>query len=153
MLSTEQRQAIPLIVTDADEWPAIFSPDGKWIAYSSDETGTREVYVRDFASGRVPAVGSVRIRVSTNGGDKPRWRRDGTELYYISPDRRLMAVPVTRTPAFSVGLPVRLFDVRLPATNFPYDVASDGRFLMSKLDAPSADPSAGMTVVLNWMAR
>ncbi len=153
VLSTEQRQAIPLIVTDADEWPAIFSPDGKWIAYSSDETGTREVYVRDFASGSVPAVGSVRIRVSTNGGDKPRWRRDGTELYYISPDRRLMAVPVTRTPAFSVGLPVRLFEVRLPATNFPYDVASDGRFLMSKLDAPSADPSAGMTVVLNWTAR
>ena len=46
----EHREAIPLIVTDADEWPAIFSPDGKWIAYSSDETGTREVYVRDFAS-------------------------------------------------------------------------------------------------------
>ena len=92
--SIEQRQPIPLIVTDADEWPAVFSPDGKWIAYSSDETGTREVYVRDFAPERVPAVGSVRMRVSTNGGDKPRWRRDGTELYYISPDRRLMAVPV-----------------------------------------------------------
>ena len=105
VLSTEQRQAIPLIVTDADEWPAIFSPDGKWIAYSSDETGTREVYVRDFASGSVPAVGSVKMRVSTNGGDKPRWRRDGTELYYISPDRRLMAVPVTRTPAFTSAYP------------------------------------------------
>lgn len=57
-----------------------FSPDGRWIAYSSDETGTREVYVRDFAPGRVPAVGVVKMRVSTNGGDKPRWRRDGTEL-------------------------------------------------------------------------
>ena len=91
--------------------------------------------------------------VSTNGGDKPRWRRDGTELYYVSPDRRLMAVPIKRTPKFDVGLPVRLFEVRLAATNFPYDVASDGRFLMSRLDAPSADPSAGMTVVLNWMAR
>ena len=79
-LRIEDGEPIPLVVTDADEWPAIFSPDGKWIAYSSDETGTREVYVRDFASDRVPAVGSVRIRVSTNGGDKPRWRRDGTEL-------------------------------------------------------------------------
>ena len=100
VLRIKHREPIPLVVTDADEWPAVFSPDGKWIAYSSDETGTREVYVRDFAPDRVPAVGSVRIRVSTNGGDKPRWRRDGTELYYISPDRRLMAVPVTRTPAF-----------------------------------------------------
>ena len=153
VLSIEHRQAIPLVVTDADEWPAVFSPDGKWIAYSSDETGTGEVYVRDFAPGRVPAVGSVKMGVSTNGGDKPRWRRDGTELYYISPDRRLMAVPIKRTPKFDVGLPVRLFEVRLPATNFPYNVASDGRFLMSKLDAPSADPSAGMTVVLNWAAR
>ena len=50
-LRIEDREPIPLVVTDADEWPAIFSPDGKWIAYSSDETGTREVYVRDFASG------------------------------------------------------------------------------------------------------
>jgi hypothetical protein len=61
-----------------------------------------------------------------------------------------MAVPITRTPKFDLGL---LFDVRLAATNFPYDVASDGRFLMSKLDASSADPSARMTVVLNWARR
>jgi hypothetical protein len=91
--------------------------------------------------------------VSTNGGDKPRWRRDGTELYYISPDRRLMAVPIKRTPKFDVGLPVRLFEARLSATNFPYDVASGGRFLMNALDPPSADLPAGMTVVLNWAAR
>ena len=64
-----------------------------------------------------------------------------------------MAVPIKRTPEFDVGLPARLFEVRLAATNFPYDVASDGRFLMSTLDLPSADPSAGMTVVVNWMAR
>jgi hypothetical protein len=58
------------------------------------------VYVRDFAPGRVPAVGSVKIRVSINGGDKPRWRRDGEELYYIAPDGRLMAASVNAAPVF-----------------------------------------------------
>jgi len=53
--------------------PAVFSPDAKWIAYSSDETGSREVYVRDFVPDRVPAVGAIKIRISTDGGDKPRW--------------------------------------------------------------------------------
>jgi eukaryotic-like serine/threonine-protein kinase len=153
VLSIERRQAIPLVVTDADEWPAALSPDGKWIAFSSDETGTREVYVRDFAPGRVPAVGTVKLRVSTSGGDKPRWHRDGTELYYISPDRRLMAVPVTKTPQFSVGHPVALFATRLSRTAFPYDVAADGRFLMNTLDRPSPDAASGMTVVLNWASR
>jgi hypothetical protein len=111
------------------------------------------VYVRDFAPERVPAVGSVRIRVSTNDGDKPRWRRDGTELYYIAPDRRLMAVAVRSKPTFDVGPPITLFDVRLTTTNFPYDVASDDRFLVNTLGRALADTPAGMTVVLNWAAR
>jgi eukaryotic-like serine/threonine-protein kinase len=154
VLRMERREPIPLVVTDADEAPAVFSPDGKWIAYSSDETGSSEVYVRDFAPDRVPAVGSVRIRVSTNGGDKPRWRRDRKELYYIAPEGRLMAVPVTMAPTFGVGVPIALFEVRVPKGSFfPYDVAHDGRFLMNTLDAPVTDPLGGMTVVLNWAGR
>jgi hypothetical protein len=153
VLDVNRREQIPLVVTDADEWPGAFSPDAKWIAYSSDETGTREVYVRDFAPGRVPAVGSVKIRVSPRGGDKPRWSPDGVELFYISPDRHLMAAPVRSTPpAFGVGLPIALFEVRPPTTSFPYAVASD-RFLVNMLDPPSADASAGMTVIVNWGAR
>lgn len=152
-LRLEDREPIPLVVTDADEWPAVFSPDGQWIAYSSDETGVREVYLRDFTADRVPAVGNVRVRISTGGGDKPRWRPDGAELYYVAPDKRLMAVPVSFTPSVSVGLPIALFEVRLPSTTFPYDVASDGRFLVNTLDAPSDDPGAGMTVVVNWRTR
>jgi Tol biopolymer transport system component len=80
----------------------VFSPDGKWIAYSSDESGSREIYVRDFAPERLPAVGSTMKRVSPNGGDKPRWRRDGQELYYIAPDGHLMAVSVRTAPVFDV---------------------------------------------------
>ena len=77
VLRIGHREPIPLVVTDADEAPAVFSPDGKWIAYSSDESGSSEIYVRDFAPERLPAVGSTMKRVSPNGGDKPRWRRDG----------------------------------------------------------------------------
>jgi hypothetical protein len=151
----DRRDAIPLVVTDADELPAVFSPDAKWIAYSSDETGRREVYVRDFAPDRVPAVGLVKIRISTNGGDKPRWRRDGTELYYIAPDGRLMTVSVKRTPTFSAAAPAALFEVRVrnSVTFFPYQVADNGRFLVDLLDSPSSEMKSGMTVVLNWMRR
>jgi serine/threonine protein kinase len=154
VLRIGQDEPIPLVVTDADEAPAVFSPDGKWIAYSSDESGSSEVYVRDFAPERVPAVGSVRIPVSTTGGDKPRWSRDGKELYYIAPDGRLMAVSIATAPTFAVGVPVALFEMRVPKGSFfPYDVAEDGRFLVDTLDSRSTAPSAGMTVVLNWMVR
>ena len=85
-------------MTPADETFGQFSPDGKWIAYSSDESGRREVYVQGFAPDRVPAAAVGKWQISTAGGDKPRWRRDGKELYYIAPDRKMMAVPVkTRT--------------------------------------------------------
>ncbi len=155
MLRIGHRDPIPLVVTDADEAPAVFSPDGKWIAYSSDESGSSEVYVRDFAPERIPAVGSVRIPVSTNGGDKPRWHRDGRELYYIAPDGKLMTVPVSRAPTFAPGVPVALFEIHVPRGSFffPFDIAQDGHFLVDTLDAPAADPLTGMTVVLNWMAR
>ena len=110
--------------------------------------------MRDFAPERVPAVGSVRIRVSTNGGDKPRWRRDGTELDHIAPDGHLMAVALKTAPVFEPGVPTALFEMRVPKFSFfPYDVARDGRFLVDTLDSGSADTSTGITVVLNWMVR
>lgn len=143
------RQPIPFLVTAADETFGQFSPDGKWVAYSSDETGRREVYVRDFAADRVPAVGAGKWLISTEGGDKPRWSRDGHELYYLSLDSKLMAVRVTRVPAFEPGIPIPLFDVE--TTGFmPYDVSSDGRFLVNTPNAASAAP---ITVILNWMTE
>ncbi|MCA1660594.1 MAG: hypothetical protein LC642_08695, partial [Verrucomicrobiaceae bacterium] len=82
------RQPFPFLQTEFNEQAAQFSPDGKWIAYSSDESGAPEVYVQTF-----PASGG-RWRVSTDGGRQPRWRRDGRELFYITADGKLMAVDV-----------------------------------------------------------
>ena len=105
-----ERKPIPFLVTQADETFGQFSPDGKWIAYSSDESGPREVYVQGFAPDRVPAAAGGKWKISTAGGDKPRWRRDGTELYYIARDRKLMAVPVRLGPPFAPGVAVPLFE-------------------------------------------
>jgi len=143
------RKPIPFLTTSADETAGQFSPDGKWVAYSSDETGRREVYVREFAPDRVPAVGAGKWLVSTAGGDKPRWRHDGRELFYLALDRKMTAVPVKLAPAFEPGIPVPLFDVDV--TGFvPYDVSADGRFLINTPIAASATASSPITVILNW---
>ena len=146
-----ERKPIPFLVTQADETFGQFSPDGKWIAYSSDESGRREVYVQGFAPDRVPAAAVGKWQISTAGGDKPRWRRDGTELYYIAPDRKMMAVPVKLGPPFEPGVAVPLFDTRVVGFH-SYDVSPDGRFLLytpSEAEAPASSP---VTIVLNWQA-
>ena len=96
-----------LLIPQSDETYGQFSPDGKWIAYSSTESGRREVYVQGFAPDRVPAAAVGKWQISTAGGDRPRWRRDGRELYYIALDGKLMAVPVAIGNAFKVGVAAR----------------------------------------------
>lgn len=145
------RKPIPFLVTPADETFAQFSPDGKWIAYSSNESGRREVYVQGFAPDRVPAAAVGKWQISAAGGDKPRWRRDGTELYYITPDGTLMAVPVKIGDSFQPGVAVPLFDTRLVGF-FPYDITADGRFLMLMPAEGGAATSSPITIVLNWQA-
>jgi hypothetical protein len=145
-----ERKPIPFLVTQADETFGQFSPDGKWIAYSSDESGRREVYVHGFAPDRVPAAAVGKWPISTAGGDKPRWRQDGKELYYIAPDRKMMAVPVKLGPPFEPGVAVPLFETNVVGFK-PYDVSADGRFLLytpSEVEAPSSP----VTIVLNWQA-
>jgi hypothetical protein len=145
------RKPIPFLVTDADETFGQFSPNDKWVAYSSDETGRREVYVRAFEPDRSPSAGARKWLISTNGGDKPRWSRDGKELFYLGLDGKLMATPVQVAPAFDPGIPVPLFEMR--ATGFsPYDVGADGRFLVNTPNAAGAESSAPITVVVNWRA-
>ncbi|MCU1382751.1 MAG: serine/threonine protein kinase [Acidobacteria bacterium] len=142
---------IPFLASSADETFGQFSPDGKWVAYVSDETGRREVYVREFAPDRSPAVGAGKWLVSTAGGDKPRWRHDGRELFYIAPDKKMMAVSVKPAAVFEPGLPEPLFDVE--TTGFaPYDVGADGRFLINTPLAASAIAASSITVMLNWTA-
>jgi Tol biopolymer transport system component len=148
--SAVDRKPIPFVATRADETFAQFSPDGKWIAYTSDESGRREVYVQGFAPDRVPVSAVGKWPISTAGGDKPRWSRDGREIYYISPDRKLMAVPIKIGSTFEPGVAVALFDLPRITGFFPYAVAADGRFLLNTQveSGPTAAPP--VTIVLNW---
>ena len=125
-------------------------PDTKWIVYSSDESGRREVYVQGFVPDHVPAAGVGKWQISTAGSDKPRWRRDGKELYYIAPDGKMMAVPIKSTATtFEPGIAIPLFETHV--TGFtPYDVAPDGRFLINTVMENAAANTSPITVVLNW---
>jgi eukaryotic-like serine/threonine-protein kinase len=133
---------------------AQFSPDGRFVAYTSDETGRSEIYVRPFPN----ALGG-RWLVSTNGGTQPRWRRDGKELFYISADSKMMAAGVTTTPEFKkLNDPKALFTAPVlggvSAVNvFRYDVSRDGqRFLIDASATETAAARPPITVVLNWQA-
>ncbi|MGQ0732131.1 MAG: hypothetical protein ACT4QD_00595 [Acidobacteriota bacterium] len=138
------RKPRPLLQTGFSEQQGQISPDGRWLAYSSNQSGHEEVYVRSFPDLAGP------WQISTNGGGDPRWRRDGTELYYVAEDRQLMSVEVTLGARFAHGPAVPLFDTGMPphwyeARNL-YDVSRDGRFLFMK---PVEDDRSPWTVVVN----
>jgi serine/threonine protein kinase/Tol biopolymer transport system component len=142
-----ERQPLPFLQTDANEAAGVFSPDGGWIAYCSDESGRYEVYVESF-----PARGGKR-QISYAGGSGPRWRGDGKELYYQAPDGKLMAVPVTDSASLAVGAPVALFEFRPSSSLIApfYSASRDGqRFLLSTI--VEAEKNAPLTVVVNWPA-
>jgi hypothetical protein len=141
----------PYLQTSHRPGTAAFSPDGKWVAYASDESGRDEIYVQSFPAG------GPKWRVSSVGGNFPSWRRDGLELFYLGAERKLMSVTVRRTEAgLAFGAPVPLFPLQTgvhsivtgPYT-YPYDVGLDGkRFLvlspMSEVQAPA------ITVATGW---
>jgi len=142
---------VPLLATRFDEGYGRFSPDGRWISYSSNESGETEIYLRPFsvdAAGK-PAVGPKWL-VSNAGSltSGARWRRDGRELFYRDPNGAMMAVDVKFTgTTVATGVPRKLFDLAGPVAT--WDVADDGqRFLVLLPAMPSvADP---ISVVLNW---
>ena len=144
----------PVLNTEFDDGPAQLSPDGRWLAYRSDVSGTQEIYVQSFtADGK---VGGDRVRISTTGGHEPHFREDGQELFYLSDDGRLMAVSIaTRGGTFEASEPKALFTTRTLPRNeqvhWEYDVTRDGqRFLIGTvLDGPNAAPPPP-TIVLNW---
>ncbi len=126
-----------------------FSPDGHWVAYTSNETGVSEIYVIPFP----PNPGGGKWMVSRGGGVQARWRRDGRELFYISPDWKMMAVDVTTSPTFQAGTPHPLFDTDMVDTGIrtgpiSWDIAPDGkRFLII---SPDSTGVSSLNVVLNW---
>jgi hypothetical protein len=147
------RKPFPVVETNLGATGGQFSPDGKWIAYQSQESGGRaEIFVQRF-----PGLGG-KSQVSSGGGVQVRWRRDGRELFYLAPDNRLMAVPIKLDPerdAVEVGTAVSLFVAHLSGDpqgggNRTYMVSPNGqRFLM---DAP-AEATLPITVVLNWKPK
>ncbi len=137
------RKPFPFAKTSAMETHAKFSPDGRWIATVADEAGKEEVYVAPF-----PGPGE-RVQVSTAGGTTPRWRGDGKELYYLAPDRKLMAVPIQTGGALEAGIPTPLFETRGDIGASGYDVTRDGqRFLV--ITPVREDAALPIAVVLNW---
>lgn len=146
--SFREKKALPWLATPFSEGGPQLSPDGKWMAYQSSESGRNEIYVRSFPESQ------EKFLVSNGGGVMPAWRGDGGELYYLSEDRKMMAVPVTLTPKFESGTPVALFPARLLDHLWlrQYDVVSDGsRFLLNRI--ATEDQHVPVTLVQNWMAR
>jgi eukaryotic-like serine/threonine-protein kinase len=141
----------PLLHSPFEERLAVFSPDGKWIAYESNESGDRyEVFIRPF-----PEVSGRREQVSAAGGRFPLWRTSGkSELFYIDPSGTMMSVPVKLQPTLTVGSPTPLFPGEKPPegrSGRRYDVSPiDGRFLILRPVATSAADPVDIAVVLNW---
>ena len=128
-----------------------FSPDGKWVAYASNETGKWEIYVTTFPAPR------GKWQVSVGGGEQPRWRGDGRELFYLSPDSKVMAVPVTTGANFDSGTPMALFQATprqpIPIYDlFVYDVSRDGQRFLIITPVKEAE-TAPMSVILNWTGK
>ena len=138
----------PYLQTEFDESQGQFSPDGKWMAYTSNESGVAQVYVQPF-----PAAGGKR-QISSEGGFQPRWRGDGRELFFLAPGGVLMSAEIRAAPKFESSVPKRLFQTQMfsQTLNFHrYAVTPDGkRFLMIATTEETA--SAPITVVQNWLA-
>jgi Tol biopolymer transport system component len=140
------RTPTPLLKSDAPKDQPHVSPDGRWVAYTSRETGSWEIYVASF-----PDFGGQR-RLSTNGGVQPRWRADGGELYFIADDGTFMAIEITNGSTLETRPPRRLFTTSpYPSPGLDqYAVTADGRrFLVAEPIEEAAKP---MTVIVNWAA-
>jgi Tol biopolymer transport system component len=139
------RKPFPVIATQFRESLGVFPPDGRWIAYMTDETGENNVYVQAF-----PVAGG-KIRISPNGGRNPRWRADGRELFYLDATGGMTAVSVDTTKGFTAGPPKALFQTGVVSLSQMYDVTRDGqRFLVNARPNNAAATATPLTVILNW---
>ncbi len=144
---TDGAEPRPFIATPFEEFDAQLSPDDRWLAYASNESGRDEIYVRSFPDGE------SKWQISTEGGDQPKWRADGKELFYVSDDRRLMSVSVDTRGDFVIGTPAELFSLNWArAGESEYEPSLDGQRFLFLRDIPETDP-APFTVVINWMAE
>jgi Tol biopolymer transport system component len=141
---------IDFLQTQFNEVQPRFSPNGRWVAYASDESGQFEVYIRAWPSAE------QRTPVSIGGGMQPEWRRDGKELFYLSADRNIMTVPIANdAKTIAVGTPQALFSVDVAEPVAPYfndyTVTADGQRFVVALNAKVQTPQT-LTVLYNWTA-
>jgi len=137
------RKPVPFLQSRFGEVWARFSPDSRFVAYMSDESGTHEIYVRALPPGK------GRWPISTNGGFFPRWRRDGTELYYRE-GQKMMAVPIRLTPnAVEPGAPRELFQAQ---DGGRFDVSPDGQRFLLHYPAEGQQDAQSITIVTNWQS-
>jgi len=150
------KKPFPFLRTEFDNDFGRFAPDGRWVAYQSDESGRNEIYVRTFTSGSPTTAsdGGGKWLISTGGGAEPRWGEDGKELYYLAADGKLMSVDIATNPVFQAGVPRVLFQTPLPprpGVRESWDMTPDGkRFLL--LAPVGQGGEVPFTVVLNWQA-
>jgi eukaryotic-like serine/threonine-protein kinase len=157
-------QPMLVLQTPFNEDDGRFSPDGRWIAYESNESGQYEVHVMPFteaaAGGAAPKTSAGTWQVSSSGGDFPRWRRDGRELFYLSDDHKLMAAAVNGQGSdFEVGAAHPLFEVRSRRAvygnfgfGYDYDVSADGQRFLVNTAIAEQPAKASITLVANWPA-
>jgi serine/threonine-protein kinase len=145
------RRPQPLVETTFGERNAEIAPDGRWLAYESNESGREEIYVRPF-----PDVGGGRWQVSTGGGRMPLWSRNGQELFYGSPDGALMGVLIEPGPSWRSSTSTRILQGQLAYSGFgrAYDIAPDGRrFLMVREGGGNKAAPQNLVVVQNWLVE
>jgi Tol biopolymer transport system component len=145
------RKPFPYLRSEFSEYAGTVSPDGRWLAYVSDESGRNEVYVANF-----PAP-TGKWRVSTAGGWAPTWRRDGREIFFVATGDKITAAPVTVDGAtLHVGALETLFETQFPSVPYPgarlYGVSADGRRFLVLVTAARSVPSP-LTLVVDWTAE
>jgi Tol biopolymer transport system component len=145
--SAAEKKPKPWLATPFIEQAASLSPDAKWIAYESDESGRSEIYVRSFPES------TEKFRISSGGGSMAAWSHDGREITYLSSDLAMMSVAIKTSPSFDSSTPVRLFDARLRIhPTRQYDVTADGkRFLLNRV--VDGGPTEPIVMLQNWQEK
>jgi dipeptidyl aminopeptidase/acylaminoacyl peptidase len=154
VLLADGRQIMPIANTPFEERDGQFSPDAQWVAYASNESGRYEIYVQAFPEPK------VRRRISPEGGHQPRWRGDGRELFYVTDDGTLVAVPIkvdASLKTLDVDVPQPLFKTAIVAVNpggqsHQYAVTPDGARFLINTRIDNSEQVAPITLIVNWTA-
>jgi dipeptidyl aminopeptidase/acylaminoacyl peptidase len=146
-LTGDDRKPYPILNQKYDEYRSRFSPDGRWLLYTSNETGRPEIYVQAF-----PPSGG-KWQVSVNGGNFGYWRRDGREIVFDTPDRKIMAVDVKLGTTFEAGIPHELFELPAAISGLRLGMTADAQRFLVPLPAQRSGETAALRAVLNWPAE